>query len=128
VLSVINLVLLAAVLVQFRGIRRTTDGTILRGKGLQIVDDQGRVRASISVLPENEKYRTEDGKPWPETVLLRLINEKGGPAVKLSATARGSGLLLGGGADPTYIQLKSEMGETRIKMINGDGKETVVKP
>jgi len=127
-LCVVNLALVIWLLVQVRGIRRTTDGTVLRGKALQIVDEAGRVRASISVLPENEKYRTAEGGPWPETVLLRLINEKGGPAVKLSATARGSGLLLGGGGDPTYIQIKSDLGDTAIKMINHDGKETVIKP
>jgi hypothetical protein len=58
---------------------------VIRGRALEIVDDQGRVRASLSVLPEDPKV-TWKGKPYPETVLLRLMSPDGRPNVKLAAT------------------------------------------
>jgi hypothetical protein len=108
-LCLANLGLGVFLLVKVRGVEAMRDGAILRGKALQIVDDEGRVRASISVLPKDEKYRTPEGGPWPETVLLRLITADGRPNVKLAATERGSGLMIGGKTDPTYIQINSEI-------------------
>ena len=53
---------------------------VLRGRALEIVDGQGRVRASISVLPPS---RSASGEEQSETVLLRLITERGRPTVKI---------------------------------------------
>ncbi|HEY0730110.1 MAG TPA: hypothetical protein VGD38_18635, partial [Pyrinomonadaceae bacterium] len=61
---------------------------VLRGRALEIVDTQGRVRASISVQPAV----TVDSKFYPETVLLRLTDPKNGPVVKLQAAENGSAL------------------------------------
>ncbi|MCA1696315.1 MAG: hypothetical protein LC749_17235, partial [Actinobacteria bacterium] len=44
-LTVVNLALLVFVLVQIKS------APVLRGRSLEIVDDQGRVRASIKVQP-----------------------------------------------------------------------------
>ena len=100
---------------------------VIRGRALEIVDDRGRVRASISVLPEDPKV-TWNGKPYPETVLLRLMSPDGRPNVKLGATRLGSGLVIGGESNPTYIQVLAEGGETTLKLINGDGLERLIKP
>ncbi len=100
---------------------------VLRGRALEIVDDQGRVRASLSVLPEDPKV-TWKGKPYPETVLLRLMSPDGRPNVKLGATKLGSGLVIGGESNPTHIQVLSEGGESTLKLINGDGVERLIKP
>jgi hypothetical protein len=100
---------------------------VLRGRALEIVDDRGRVRASLSVLPEDPKV-TWKGKPYPETVLLRLMSPDGRPNVKLGATKLGSGLVIGGESNPTHIQVLSEGGETTLKLINGDGVERLIKP
>ena len=68
-LSAANLLLLIALLLHHLGWARAAEETsILRGRGLQIVDDQGRVRASIGILPRNGEQA--------ETVLLRLITER----------------------------------------------------
>jgi hypothetical protein len=77
-------------------------GSVLRGRALEITDDQGRIRASIMVHPEDRTL------PYPETVILRLIDQNGGPAVKLATTDRGAGLLLGGDAQGTYVQLSAQ--------------------
>jgi hypothetical protein len=102
---------------------------VLRGRALEIVDARGRVRASITILPADPTVKMPDGTTgYPETVLLRLIDSKGGPNVKLGATERGSGLLLGGESDPTYVQILAEGQTTSFKMINKDGRERVIKP
>jgi hypothetical protein len=106
----------------------TADGPgVIRGRALEIVDDRGRVRASLSVLPEDPKVKW-NGKPYPETVLLRLMSPDGRPNVKLGASKLGSGLVIGGESDPTYIQVLAEGGESTLKLINQDGLERLIKP
>jgi hypothetical protein len=101
---------------------------VLRGRALEIVDDQGKVRASINVFPTNPKFKSADGKPYPETVLLRLINSKGGPNVKLSASNKGAILGLGGASNPTYIQVIADGDDTFVNMTNKDGKKQTLTP
>ena len=87
---------------------------VLRGRALEIVDDRGKV--------------VWNGKPYPETVLLRLMSPEGRPNVKLGASRVGAGLLIGGESDPTYVQVIAEGGESRIKLINTDSVERVITP
>ena|SRR5690242_21822004 len=134
VLTVMNLVLLVTLLLSqirctsARGAAPATTAAaaadVLRGRALEIVDEQGRLRACIKVLPPV----TMDGKRYPETVLLRLIDPNGRPEVKLGASVEGAGLGLGGESDPTYVVIKAEGAETSLKLTNKDGKERVVKP
>ena len=100
---------------------------VIRGRALEIVDDRGRVRASLSVLPEDPKV-IWNGKPYPETVLLRLMSPDGRPNVKLGASKVGSGLVIGGESNPTHIQVLAEGGEATLKLISGDGLERLIKP
>ena len=100
---------------------------VLRGRALEIVDAKGKIRASITVLPEDPKVIWK-GKPYPETVLLRLISPEGRPNVKLGASKMGAGLLIGGESNPTYIQVLAEGGETTLKLINKDSTERLIKP
>ena len=100
---------------------------VIRGRALEIVDEHGRVRASLSVLPEDPKV-IWNGEPYPETVLLRLMSPDGRPNVKLGASKRGAGLVIGGESDPTYVQVLAEGGESRLKLINKDGLERLIKP
>ena len=83
---------------------------MLRGRSLEIVDDQGRLRAAIKVLPVNPAQKMPNGQPYPETVILRLIDPNGKPNVKLYASALGAGLGLGGESDPTYARLAAGWG------------------
>ncbi len=106
---------------------RMSSPDVLRGRGLEIVDERGKVRASISILPEDPKVLWK-GKPYPETVLLRLITADGRPNVKLGAGKNGSGLLIGGQSDPTYAQVLAEGGETTVRLKNKDGRERVIQP
>ena len=96
-LASLNAVLLAFLLAgQARSASASQEALpVLRGSALEIVDRQGRVRASISVQPPS----VVDGKQYPETVLLRLTDPAHGPLVKLTASNNGSALGLSDDAD-----------------------------
>jgi hypothetical protein len=121
-LTAINLVMLLCTLANSRPAVAESVAPVLRGRALEIVDDQGRVRASIKVHPA-------DGKSgYPETVMLRLIDQNGRPEVKLGASAEGGGLGLLGASDATHVLLEAEGGETSLKLANRDGRLQLVKP
>jgi len=102
---------------------------VLRGRALEIVDDRGRVRASIKVLPADPAVKMPDGsKGYPETVLFRMITSRGRPTVKLAATEDGSVMFLGGESDPTYVQILARGASTSLKLVNKEGREQVIKP
>lgn len=129
ILTAVNLGLLGYQVFQPHLARASTPDVpaVLRGRALEIVDAQGKVRASLAVLPEDPKVIWK-GKPYPETVLLRLMSPEGRPNVKLGASQRGGGLVIGGESNPTYIQLLAEGGESIFKLINKDGTERLIKP
>lgn len=126
-LTILNSVLLATLLVQqFGPAFAESEPPVLRGRGLQIVDSQGRVRASISVLaPERGS-----GSEQSETVLLRLITEKGRPTVKIAASEPTSGLSFAGPTDTksTYVILESKGNTSSLRLHNEDGRQQVVGP
>ena len=86
-LTLLNVGLLVLLLVaQFRPVSARHVQPVLRGRALEIVDEQGRVRANILVHgPE-----TVNGIRYPETVLFRMTDPTSGPVVKLTAAANGS--------------------------------------
>jgi len=127
VLTVLNAFLLAVLLLQqFRPAFAENRPPVLRGSGLQIVDAQGRIRASISVLAP----ATTNSGEQSETVLLRLITERGRPTVKIGASEPTSGLSLAGPTNTksTYTILEAKGTTTSLKLRNEDGRERLVSP
>jgi hypothetical protein len=127
-LTVINLGILVLTYAQLKPAVAAADIVpMLRGRGLEIVDENGRVRASINVYPAST---SKDGKKYEETVLLRLITEKERPSVKISASEPASGLSFAGptGTKQTYVQLISEGQTSFLRLKNEDGKEQLIKP
>jgi hypothetical protein len=124
-LTLLNLALLMFTLAQMRPAAAQDTAPMLRGRGLQIVDDHGRVRASIEVLPASTQ---KNGDRYPETVLLRLIDSKGLPHVKIATTEDGSAVVFGGDSDPTLIQLLARGNTASVRVVNKDGREQIVKP
>ena len=124
-LTVINLVLMIFVLSELKpaSAQQQSSLQVLRGRGLEIVDSLGKVRASIKIEPPV----TMNGKLYPQSVILRLVDTKGGPLVKLGAAEDGGGLNLDDGADGG-VQLIADSKGSFIKVKNQDGKEQVVKP
>ena len=128
-LTAVNLALLGYTLARPGAAGAQSAAPVLRGRALEIVDESGRVRASIAVYPADPKVKMPDGtKGYPETVLLRLITSQGRPNVKIAATERGSAVAFGGESDPTYIQILAEGPNTSLKFSNKDGQEKLVKP
>ena len=96
---------------------------VLRGRALEIVDTNGKVRASITV----EKPVTVDSKFYPETVLLRLSDPKNGPVVKLQAGENGSALWMSDDAEGGVQILAKDAGSS-VKVTDKRGREQVLKP
>ena len=79
------------------------------------------------MLPSQPALKMPDGTVgYPETVLLRLIDSKNGPHVKLAALEDGSALVLGG-EHRGYTQLLSRSRDPFIKIVANDGREQVIK-
>jgi hypothetical protein len=127
-ITLINLMLLMFLLLQTRRIETRNMGSVLRGSSLEIVDDQNRVRASIKIQPVDPKDKTDAARAYPDTVILRLVDEEGRPYVKLGGSKEGSGLALIGLTDKTHALLKADGKRTLLKLSNDDGHEQFVKP
>ena len=127
VLTLVNLALLVVTLAQSRPAVAEGVPPVLRGRALQIVDEQGRVRASLNVLPAK---RAPNGETYPETVLFRLITERGRPSVKISASEQAAGVSLAGpsGTKDTYVILEAKGTASSLRLKNEDGREQIVKP
>ena len=126
-LTGLNVVLLTLVLaLQLRPAFAQAEAPVLRGRALEIVDSQGRVRASIAVLPPDKSAPAADQS---ETVLLRLITDRGRPSVKLAASEPASGLSFAGptGTKDTYVILQSRGRESSLKLRNENGHEHVLE-
>lgn len=128
-LTVVNLALLAA---QVVGLPRAEAGAtpaMLRGRGLELVDEQDRVRVQMKLEPANPSYQWPDGQTgYPETVIVRLITADGKPRVKLTTSEQGSGLMLLGATDTTHAVLHAEGAATSLKLRNDEKTERVLKP
>jgi len=129
-LTVANAGMLLFSIAQPHGAAAQDIAPVLRGHALEIVDDQGRVRAEIKVLPAQPALKMPDGTTgYPETVLLRLMDSRNGPHVKLDSTEDGAGLVLGGKTGTNaYTQLLSRRADPFIKIVNKDGREQTIKP
>ena len=134
VLTVVNLGILIFLSTQIRPVKANGAPPVLRGRALEIVDAQGKVRASLQIVPAGPARKADgsllepNGKIYPEAVLFRLIRPDGRPSVKIETSEQGSGLDLGGGIDPSYIVLKAEGADTSISLTNKDGRQQLVKP
>jgi len=102
---------------------------VLRGRALEIVDDQGRVRASISVIPADPNFKMPDGTiGHPEFVLYRAINAKGRPMVKIEASDSGSAIGLVGESDPTNALLSARGDQTALTLTDKNSHRQTIKP
>lgn len=110
VLTVINLVLVVFLLAWIRPSVTQDVVPVLRGRALEIVDNQGRIRASITLEPAV----TMNSRMFPETVVLRLTDPKNGPVVKLTASEEGSALSLSDDSKDGGIQVLAKRTRSRV--------------
>jgi hypothetical protein len=126
VVTVVNVVLLVVLFAQFRTAAAQAEPGMLRGRGLEIVDAQGRVRAQIILTDDAATAGKKDGG-----VLLRLIGPNGRPSIKMGASVDGTGMSLAGDPDNRDwdgIQILAKGSGSMIKITNKDGKVGIVKP
>lgn len=130
-LTVINLLILITAMSRIGSAATTQTVPMLRGRGLEIVDDRGKVRAQIIVLPADTAAKTARRQNYPETVLLRLIDPNGRPGVKIGTSVDGSGMSLAGDSerrDWNGIQILAESAGTSVKLTNKNGRKQIITP
>jgi hypothetical protein len=126
VLTAVNLLLLIVNLGQFRPTARGTQDVlpVVRAHALQIVDAQGRERASILI----HRSETVNGKTYPETVLLRMGDPNSEPGVKLTTSVDGSALGLSNGLQGgVQLYARKSLGSF-VRVIEKDGQQQLLKP
>jgi hypothetical protein len=122
-LGALNLVVMLVLLVaEIRPGEAQTAPGVLRGTSMEIVDNAGRVRASIKVEPPS----TVGGVAYPETVVLRLVNPDGRPVIKVAASVDGGGLGVIGKDDTTYATLNATPTGTTLSFLQKDGRRIVL--
>jgi hypothetical protein len=95
---------------------------VLRGRALELFDEEDRVRARINVEPDGE-------------VILRLLDENGTIRVKLGAGESGSGLLLLDETTEPGVQIIARRTgsvatptTTSMTLQGADGRRRVITP
>jgi hypothetical protein len=127
VLTVLNLILLGFLLLtRTQPALAYTGANVIRGTALEIVDGRVRVRASIKVQPAETFKPT--GRKYPETVVLRLIDQHGRSEVKIVASVEGGGLSLVGNSDAVRAQLHADRAESSLRLTNTRGRERLIEP
>lgn len=134
VLTVVNLVLFAVLIGRQspagaapRAVQASSPAAqdvvpVLRGRALELVDEDGRIRSRLNVEPDDE-------------VVLRLIDRTGTIRVKLGAGESGSGLLLLDEAtEPGVHVIARQTGTsdrpttTSLTLRGSDGQQRVIRP
>lgn len=125
-LTIINLGILLVAVLLLTSASRSEMAPVVRGRAFELVDENGKVRSEIKIMPAEPSTRMPDGSiGYPESVLFRLFDSEGGPNVKISATEDGSGVVLGG--ESGYIQILSRTTDPSIKLVSKNGDEQVIK-
>jgi hypothetical protein len=118
-LTAVNIVILVVVLFQGRSTGAQpdaqADGSVIRGRVLELVDESGQVRSRLGVEPDGE-------------VVFRLLDESGTIRVKLGASADGSGMvMLDNDTEPAVHMLAKAAGPT-VTLTDKDGHQLTLKP
>jgi hypothetical protein len=131
-LTVVNLILLVFMVTRVEPVIADGPAGVLKGRELQIVDDLGKVRASIKLHPADPKQKAADGKlGTADTVMLRLVDPNGRPIVKLGGSVESAGFMLAGGPeqrDWNGIQLLADDKKSSVVLTNRDGRKTTLAP
>jgi hypothetical protein len=127
VLLLLNLGIITVQIVRAQSNNTQSPVSVVRCRALELVDDQGRIRAELLISPAQPNLKMPDGTVgYPETVLFRLINSHNMPHVKLTASEDGGGMVLGG--DGGHVQILSRGAKPVVKTVDKDGREQVLKP
>jgi hypothetical protein len=114
-LAVINLVLLLFVLTQAESTTAQSVAPVLRAQAIELVDDQGQVRAQLNVESNGE-------------AVFRLRDATGAIRVKLGAAEDGSGLLLADETTEPGVHILVKPTGATLTLTGKDGQQQVLKP
>jgi hypothetical protein len=127
-LTLLNLVLLAGLISSEArtAFAKSQQLPVLRGRALEIVDSQGRMRAQILVSGP----QVMNGVTYPETVLFRMIDSNGGPLVKLAVASNGSALGLSDGVSGGNggVQLYARDTASLVRVVDKAGRTQMMRP
>ncbi len=101
---------------------------LLRCRELVIVDEHGKDRAQIAVFPAST---TKDGQKYPETVLLRLIDQNGRPSVKIGTSVDGTAVSFEGDSERTEwsgVQILAQGTNITVKLTDKNGHQKRISP
>jgi hypothetical protein len=129
ILTATNLAILAWLLAGPQLVSASPGSGIVRGTALEIVDDHGRVRASLGIVPTNTPgVVPSDNGAGEGTVLLRLIYAAGQPSLKIAVSESASGISLVGGNDDSYIVIEADGPASELRLVKGGGETRVIAP
>jgi hypothetical protein len=114
-LTAINAGFLSVWLIRSATLFAASDPDTLRARAIELVDQEGNVRAQLNVEPSGE-------------AVLRLRDAKGEIRVKLGAGGDGSGLLLLDGATEPRIHMLAKDSGTSVTLMSKDGQRRVITP
>lgn len=115
VLTLLNLVLLFCLAAQRAPEPRTDVQPVIRAQVIELVDANGKVRASMLVEPGGE-------------AVFRMRDAGENIRVKIGASEAGSGLLLLNDATEPGLHALAKDGHTSLKLTNQDGAQKLVEP
>jgi len=122
-LTVANCILLWRLVSYPRPVVADTVPSVIRARSLEIVDEMGHTRAEIKVFPSST---TTGQSKTSDAVQFRLIDETGGPKVKIGAVGENGGMYLGGGSG--YVQVLTNDEKPFVRIIDRTGKDKVIQP
>jgi hypothetical protein len=114
-LTGINALFMAVSLTQANRLSAAGDSETVRARLIELVDQQGRVRAQLKVEPDGE-------------AVFRLRDAKGEVRVKLGAGTDGSGLVLLDGATEPAIHMLAKDNGTSVTLTGKGGQRRVIVP
>lgn len=115
ILAVINAIVLFCMAAQSTPSAQPGVQSILRARAIELVDDRGDVRASLSVETNGE-------------AVFRMRDAKGTIRMKLGASEAGSAPLLLDDSTNPGLHVSAKDGRTSMTLINKDGGKRVVEP
>ena len=114
-ITVFNLVLLIFAIARSEAPAAQTVPEVLRVRAIELVDDNGQVRAQLNVESDGE-------------VVFRLRDAKGTIRVKLGASEDGSGLVLLDDATEPGVHLLTNRDGTSLTLTGKGGAQQVIEP
>jgi len=114
-LTLVNLSFFIALGLRGARLDAQAEGAVLRGRVLELVDEQGRTRSRLNVEPDGE-------------VVLRLFDRDGTIRVKLGAGVDGSGLVLLNDETEPGIHLLAKASGSTLTLRNKGGQERILVP